>query len=219
MTLNPNGPATEDCGRPGGGEEKSGGSVAPTALEVAVSLVGRPLGELGLLRIGLGLGQGAGLDGRVELGLAVSHEGVDHDLEVDVVSLGHVGDGLAALERGLEVGFADPDRLGDDGGIGDRLDVTAAGAVTAAPTALEVAVVSLGHVGDGLAALERGLEVGLADPDRLRDDGGIADGFDMASTATAGTVLILVTRARGGGARSATSGGAGRRCRRGRGGR
>ena len=41
------------------------------ALEAAIGLVGRPLGQLGLLVVGLALGGRAGLDGGVELGLAV----------------------------------------------------------------------------------------------------------------------------------------------------
>src|SRR2546423_729121 len=122
----------EESNRSSCGEDARPGA----APEGAVDLVGGALDDVGLFGIGLGLGDGAGLDGRGELIVAVGDEGVDDGLDVDVVGLRHVGDGLARVECGREVGLADADRLGDDRRVSDRFLVAteaAAAIVTAWP--------------------------------------------------------------------------------------
>ena len=124
-------------------------ATAGTAHERAVDLVGRPLGDLRLHAVGLGLGDGPGLDLGGELVEPVLDEGVDHRLGRDVVRLGDLRDGLAALEGGVEVGLGDPDRLGNDRGIADSLvaaEAARAGVIATAGTRM-VAIRFRVHIG------------------------------------------------------------------------
>src|SRR3954447_9034610 len=84
--------------------------------------------------------------------------------------LGLLGVGLGlshrpGLDRGIELGLAVRDESVDDD--------------------LDVDVVGRRDLGDGLAALERRQEVGLADADRLGDDRGVADGLIVAAALAA----------------------------------
>ncbi|TML88208.1 MAG: hypothetical protein E6G06_16580 [Actinobacteria bacterium] len=54
----------------------------------------------------------------VDAAVDVGHERVDDLLHVDALGLGHLGDGLATAQLVAQVGLADPDRLGDDRGLG-----------------------------------------------------------------------------------------------------
>jgi hypothetical protein len=72
--------------------EREAADLGPIAAEGAVRLVGGALEDLGLLCVGLGLGDRAVRDLRCELARAVGDERIDDDLERDVMGLGHLGD-------------------------------------------------------------------------------------------------------------------------------
>ncbi|TML88207.1 MAG: hypothetical protein E6G06_16575 [Actinobacteria bacterium] len=87
----------------------------------------------------------------------VGHERVDDLLHVDALGLGHLGDGLATAQLVAQVGLADPDRLGDDRGLG-------AGREARAPAEVAITVGHRASVGRDGRGRRAGARLGPRDP-------------------------------------------------------